>query len=73
MTRLSCPSCRLRFTTVAAATLTTCPDCGRELRAVASAQAILGYRLFEPADPMPAAPIAVEAALPIDGSPPDQA
>jgi hypothetical protein len=72
MTRLSCPSCRLRFNTVAAATLTTCPDCGRDLDAVTSAQAILGYRLFEPGDPRPL-PIAVEAALPIDGDPMDPA
>jgi hypothetical protein len=66
MTRLSCPSCRLRFTRAATATLTTCPGCGRDLEAVGSAEAMLGFRLFTVADPRPALPMAVEAALPID-------
>jgi hypothetical protein len=65
MTRLSCPSCRLRFTNAVTAALTTCPECGRELQAVNSAETILGYRLFEAVDPHPALPMAVEAALPI--------
>jgi hypothetical protein len=63
MTRLLCPSCRLRFTAPATATLTTCPDCRRPLDAAGSAEATLGYRLFAPADPQPALPMAVEAAL----------
>ena len=66
MTRLSCPSCRLRFTRAATATVTTCPDCGRDLEAVESAEAMLGFRLFTIVDPGPALPMAVEAALPID-------
>jgi predicted nucleic acid-binding Zn-ribbon protein len=65
VTRFSCPSCRLRFATAAAATLTSCPECGRALQAVDSAEATLGYRLFEAIDPSPALPMAVEAALPI--------
>ena len=65
MTRFFCPSCRLRFATAAAATLTSCPECGGAFQAVDSAEAILGYRLFEETDPPPALPMAIEAALPI--------
>jgi predicted nucleic acid-binding Zn-ribbon protein len=72
MTRVSCPSCRLRFTGAAAAILTTCPDCGRELQAVPSAEATLGYRLFEPFEPERALPMAGEVALPIDDLRPDR-
>jgi hypothetical protein len=73
MTRLSCPSCRLRFTAAVAANLTTCPECGRDVQAVDSASSMLGYRLFEATDPEPALPMAIEAALPLDGPRPDQA
>jgi uncharacterized protein (UPF0212 family) len=65
MTRLSCPSCRLRFTAAAIATITTCPDCGRHLESVFSAEDTLGFRLFTPLDPQPELPMALEAALPI--------
>jgi hypothetical protein len=71
MTRLSCPSCRLRFTAAATATITTCPDCGRHLQAVISAEHTLGFRLFTPMDPQPELPMAVEAALPIHDLRPD--
>jgi hypothetical protein len=71
MTRLSCPSCRLRFTAAATATITTCPDCGRHLEAVASAEDTLGLRLFTPLDPQRDLPMAAEAALPIDDLRPD--
>jgi len=72
MTRVSCPSCRLRFTSAAAAFLTTCPVCGDELQPVASAEAILGYRLFEPFETESVLPMAGEVALPIDDLPPDR-
>jgi predicted nucleic acid-binding Zn-ribbon protein len=65
MTRLSCPDCRLRFGKAATAILTTCPECGRHLESVGSAEPTLGLRLFAPADPPPALPIAVAAAVPI--------
>jgi hypothetical protein len=70
MTRLSCPSCRLRFGAVATAYLTTCPECERDLECV-SAQGTLGFRLFAPGDPLPALPMAVEAALPLHGPRPE--
>ena len=72
MTRLSCPTCRLRFTAAATATITTCPDCGRHLQAVVSAEEMLGFRLFAPLDPQPELPMAVEAALPVDVLGPDR-
>jgi hypothetical protein len=65
MTRLSCPSCRLRFSAAATATLTTCPECQRPVDEVDSATALIGYRLFAPTPLDPALPMAAEAALPI--------
>ena len=64
MTRLSCPTCRLRLTVAAAATLTNCPECERDLELATSAAALLGYRLFDVLDAPPALPMAAEAALP---------
>jgi hypothetical protein len=73
MTRLSCPTCRLRFAGVATATLTECPECGRPLQPVSSAEATIGLRLFDELAPPPALPTAAEAALPIPGLRPDDA
>jgi hypothetical protein len=73
MTRLSCPTCRLRFSGVATVTLTSCPECGRALEAVASAEAAMGLRLFDALDPPPALPTATEAALSIRDLRPDDA
>jgi hypothetical protein len=71
MTRVCCPSCRLRFTSAAAASLRTCPACGQVLESAPSAQAALGYRLFDFAEPLPELPMAGEAALPVDAPRPD--
>jgi hypothetical protein len=49
--------------------MSTCPDCGRYLEAVLSAEDTLGFRLFTPLDPQPELPMAVEAALPIHDRP----
>jgi hypothetical protein len=73
MIRLSCPGCRLRFGKPATATLKTCPECGHHLEAVGSAEPTLGFRLFAPTDPEPALPLAIEAAVPIDGIQPERA
>jgi len=72
MTRVSCPDCRLRFSSASAARFTSCPECARDLEVAPSAEATLGYRLFEAMDPPPAMPIAAEMALPILGDHPDQ-
>ena len=70
MTRLSCPTCRLRFPT-AASQPEFCPECSGELQPVPSAEAVLGYRLFDVLDAPPAPPIAADTALPIILPPPD--
>jgi hypothetical protein len=72
MTRPTCPSCRLRFASAPAATLTTCPCCAGDLQAVASAEATLGFRLFEAVDPPAVVPVAVATALPIPANRPHQ-
>lgn len=64
MTHLSCPSCRLRFTPVAAALLTTCPTCDGPLETT-SVEQLLGFRLETHEDTSAARPTAVAAALPI--------
>ena len=70
MTRLSCPTCRLRFPP-AASQSAICPECGRGLQSVPSAEAALGYRLFVATDAPSAPPVAAEMALPIVLPPPD--
>jgi hypothetical protein len=72
MTRLSCPGCRLRFDAAATASLATCPECGRPVEAVGSAEATLGYCPFVAHDPQPALPMVAEAAMPIPGLLPDR-
>jgi hypothetical protein len=72
MTRLTCPSCRLRFASASAATLTTCPCCAGDLQAVASAESTLGFRLYEVVDPPAVLPVAVAIALPTPADRPDQ-
>jgi hypothetical protein len=67
MTRVSCPSCRLRFGAAATAILSTCPECGRHLEPATSAEDTLGFSLYAPTDARPILPMAVEAAVPIDG------
>jgi hypothetical protein len=66
------PKLRLRFATVAAPILTSCPECGRELQAVDSADAALGYRLLVAIDSPPTFPMAVAATMPILPPRPDQ-
>ena len=47
MTHVTCPGCELRFTRIAAATMTSCPFCGGPL-ASAGAAGLVGYQLAEP-------------------------
>ena len=72
MTRLSCPTCRLRFASAAALHLKDCPECGRALHPVAAAEAALGYRLFVAIDSPPAPSVAAEMAVPIHVHRPDR-
>jgi len=73
MTRLTCPSCRLRFPSASAPALTTCPCCAGDLRAAASAGATLGFRLFEGEDLPVELPLAAEVAVPLPPHRPPQA
>jgi hypothetical protein len=56
VTRVCCPSCRLRFTPAATAFLTVCPECGEALRPIAVQDAI-GFRLFAPDEPQAMPPV----------------
>ena len=69
MTRVCCPSCRLRFTDVPAKSLLQCPVCGGELRRFAHAREALGYQLLELAVPQPGA----VATVTLDPPAPDDA
>ncbi|MEA2268713.1 MAG: hypothetical protein QOC64_1323 [Solirubrobacteraceae bacterium] len=66
MTRVCCQACRLRFGSASAAFHETCPRCGEPLEPVATAEQVLGFRLFNIVDALPALPMAAEAALPVD-------
>lgn len=61
MTYLCCPLCRLRLPR-GAATCRACPTCDRPLERV-SADAALGYQLFEITDPIPLSPMAAAVAV----------
>jgi hypothetical protein len=66
MTHTSCPTCRIRFTPAAAATLVACPQCGEPPQASPGPIGVVGFRLFTLTDvpyPQPEA-IAVSVALP---------
>jgi hypothetical protein len=62
---VGCPSCRLRFTAAAAACLLACPECGRPPQPVASAEGVLGFRLFVLEDVPRELPQAVAVSIPI--------
>jgi hypothetical protein len=65
MTQACCPSCRLRFSRAAAASLDACPRCMQPLHRTASAEDAVGYSLFDIADPSPEVPAARAIALAI--------
>jgi hypothetical protein len=46
MTHATCPSCRLRYSRVAASTTTTCPFCSGPLT-IGAARDAIGHRLIE--------------------------
>jgi hypothetical protein len=62
MTRLSCPTCRLRFI-LSVAYLDACPECGEPLRALAL-QDTVGFRLMGVEDVPPSLPEAVAVSIP---------
>jgi hypothetical protein len=65
MTRLCCPSCRLRFPPAASSYLIACPDCSEPLQPIDGLESTLGLRLFT-LDSLPASfPEAIAASLPV--------
>jgi predicted RNA-binding Zn-ribbon protein involved in translation (DUF1610 family) len=69
MTHSCCPSCRLRFTPAAAAYLVACPECGEKLQSTGTRQSMLGFRLFDVEETLPALPQARAVSLPISRPP----
>jgi hypothetical protein len=65
MTHACCPSCRLRFSRGAAASLDACPRCTQPLHRTAVAEDALGYSLFDISDPSVEVPAARAIALAI--------
>jgi hypothetical protein len=65
MTRIGCPSCRLRFSAAAAAYLVACPECGRPPQPITGEQGVVGFRLFVLEDTPPELPEAVSVSIPI--------
>ena len=64
MTHVGCPICRLRFTAVTASYLVACPQCGRTPQPIASAEGVLGFRLFVLEDVPRDMPEAVAVSIP---------
>jgi hypothetical protein len=66
MTYVACPSCRIRFTSAAAAAhLVACPECGRPPRSITGAESLVGFRLVAVEDPPYGVPDAVAVSLPV--------
>ena len=67
MTQVSCPSCRLRFTRAAAASIVACPKCGEPPQLILSAAETIGFRLVAQDDLPDAWPAVVAVAMPLRG------
>jgi hypothetical protein len=65
MTQVCCPSCRLRFTRAAAASLVACPECGAPPESVLNAEHVLGFRLVSDDDRSDSLPVALPLAMPV--------
>ncbi len=66
MTYVTCPSCRLRFTSAAAARLVACPECWGAPQSINGAESVVGFRLVSVEDLLPdTLPEAVAASLPV--------
>lgn len=64
MTHVGCPSCRLRFAAAVAPHFAACPECGQPPQPIASAEGMVGFRLFVPTDAPPEVPEAVAVSIP---------
>ncbi len=68
MTHICCSTCRLRFTPAAATHLATCPECGDSPQPIATAEELLGFRLFGSNDAADPSPQAIAVALTLSRS-----
>jgi hypothetical protein len=68
MTHACCPRCRLRFTPVASAYITACPECGEPPQHVTNLESALGFRLLGPEDLPIELPQAVAVSIPVPES-----
>ena len=70
MTHIGCANCRLRFTAAAEAYLVACPQCGRPPEPIASAECVVGFRLFSLEDAPRELPqaVAISISLPDPGA-----
>jgi hypothetical protein len=62
---LCCPSCRLRFSPVAATYLLACPECGAPPTVAAGSENLMGYRLLDPLDGPEIQAEAIAVSLPV--------
>ena len=67
MSCVACPSCRLRFSSAAAADLVACPECWRPTQSV-PAESVVGFRLFTVKDMLDGLPEARSVSLPVPDS-----
>jgi hypothetical protein len=63
VSRLCCLSCRLRFSPIAEAYLTACPECGAQPTSVQGPATLIGFRLVNPVDIAGELPEAIAASL----------
>ncbi|MGI8714503.1 MAG: hypothetical protein ACR2NR_15275 [Solirubrobacteraceae bacterium] len=65
MSYLCCTGCRLRFSPLAAAFLTTCPECGAPPTSAERSQSLIGFRLLDPGDLPRTLDEAIAVSLPV--------
>jgi hypothetical protein len=65
VSRVCCPTCRLRFSPLAEAYLTSCPECGAQPTPVDNPESLVGFRLLDPVDIPHILPEALEVSLPV--------
>lgn len=65
MSRACCQNCRLRFSPLAEAYLTSCPECGAQPTSVDNPESLVGFRLLDPVDIPNILPEALEGSLPV--------
>ena len=65
MTHVGCPCCQLRLTSAMAAQLLACPECGRSLRVIGTAESAVGFSLFVPQDALNPLPEAIAVSVPL--------